>query len=290
MAQENILIDDIKPTLLSTYANSNIADFICHEACREYYRVYNKKWVPSTYFAFVFDEYKKYAFLANNDIRAFFKMYKERDIYALIENYMNNNLSVLTKRRERENYTLYLISDFDLLGVSFANDNVYGGFNEPLYKSLANIEQHINASDELLTKKELYEKYLLKHFVIKDLKLNQTSKTEAKAISKAEAEIAATEPKEEDRVMVGSTTDVPTQKGKIVKMYFPRLSLPSSYPTSQEKSTVNSDHVAKKFMRIDKQLTLMNKYKFNGVKYHKSFIDKRKAAQKPAKKKFNFEF
>ena len=33
-----------------------------------------------------------------------------------------------------------------------------------------------------------------------------------------------------------------------------------------------------------------HEYKFNGVKYTVSFIEKRKAAKKPKKRKFDFDF
>ena len=92
------------------------------------------------------------------------------------------------------------------------------------------------------------------------------------------------------QILVGTQTEVPNQKGKVVKVFFPKLNLPSPYPILNEKSRVNSEHRVNSILRADKQIKLTNKYKFNGVQYTVSFIEKRKAANKPTKRKFDFDF
>ena len=91
-------------------------------------------------------------------------------------------------------------------------------------------------------------------------------------------------------ILEGTKTELPQQSGKVVKVFFPKLSLPSPYPILLDKSRINSDHRAKKFARTDKQVKIINNHQFNGVKYKLAFIEKRKAAKKPARRKFDFDF
>lgn len=285
MAEEKItLIDDLEPSLLDTYEKLNVANYICHEACSEFYKLYNEKWIPATYIEFIFGEYKKYSFQSNETVKEFFRLYKPSDIPAIIASYMRTTLCIIGNKRTRQGEDFYKVVNEDLVDVRLSSKNIYGNNNKPLYSALEKIANHIRNTDELVTHKDLYEKFMMKKYIDGVLNVKGLKKVNKKAINNANVE-----PPKSD-YLVGEKTNIPKQSGKVVKIFFPKLSLPSAYPTSQDRSRVNTERVARKFMRIDDEVTLINKYKFSSIKYHKSFIEKRKLAQKPPKKNFDFDF
>ena len=292
MAEPIKIIEDIEPNIFNSFANTSIANFFCHDAVRTYYEIYQDAWIPESFFKFFMNECKKYSFTSTNDIRNFFKLYKDENLYPVIFQYMNSDFSIINKKRQKEGENIYHIdTELDYINVSLGDELVYGKFDKNLYTALQNISNHMHGGDELVSTKELYEKFLLKEFLASSKQGNAKigNYTVSKVFGKSQPAQEVKEGKKNE-VLVSEKVDLPNQKGKVVKIFFPRLSLPSAYPMSLEKSRVNSEVTAKKFMSIDKQVTLINHYKFNAIKYHKSFIDKRKAAQKPAKKKLDFDF
>lgn len=291
MVEQKNIVEDIEPNIFNSFTNTSIANFICHDAVRTYYEIYQNIWIPESFFKFYINECKKYSFTSTNDIRSFFKIYKDADLYPIIMHYMNSDFSLLNRKRQRNGENIFRIdTELEYLNVSLGDDLVYGKYDKDLYTALQNISNHMHGGDELVSTKELYEKFLLKEY------LTSGKQSQAKignsAVSKVFGENQPTQQPEakKSQVLISEKIDLPKQKGKVVKMFFPRLTLPSSYPMSLEKSRVNSEVTVNKFMSIDDQVTLINHYKFNAVKYHQSFIDKRKAAQKPAKKKIDFDF
>lgn len=285
MAEQQItLIDDLEPSLLDTYEKLNVSNYICHEACSEFYNLYKEKWIPETYIEFIFGEYKKYSFQSVETIKEFFRIYKPSDIPTIIGSYMSSTLCIIGNKKTRQGLDYYKIVNLDLINVRFSSKNIYGNNNKVLYGSLEKIANHIRNTDELVTHKDLYEKFMMKKYIdnVLTTKVHKRNNKNTKSNIKEEPQ--------QNEYLVGEKTNIPNQRGKVVKIFFPRLSLPSAYPTSQDKSRVNTERVARKFMRIDDEVTLINKYRFSSIKYHKSFIEKRKLAQKPQKKKFDFDF
>lgn len=282
------IIDDIKPSLFSSFKNVAISNYITHESVKTYHEVYNKTWIPESFIEFTFEEYKKYAFHSTKDIQEFFRLYSDSEISLILTNYMNSEFSIINKKRSRSGEHVYHVDTF--LGnqnLSLGDPNVNGYTNKSLYTALNNISHHIKNSDELVSIKELYEKFSLKRY-LKTTEVEKQSSITPKASKVAQNEIK----KETSTVLVGEKSTIPVQKGKVTKMFFPKLNLPSAFPTSQEKSRVNSEKTVRRFMKTDNQVALINKYQFNTVKYHTSFIDKRKHAQnkKSTKRKLDFDF
>lgn len=282
------IIDDIKPSLFSSFKNVAISNYITHESVKTYHEIYNKIWIPESFIEFTFEEYRKYAFHSTKDIQEFFRLYSDSEISLILTNYMNSEFSILNKKRSRNGEHVYHIDTFmGNQNLSLGDLNVNGYTNKPLYTALNNISHHIKNSDELVSIKELYEKFSLKRY-LKTTEVEKQSSKAPKASQATQNEIK----KETATVLVGEKSDIPNQKGKVTKMFFPKLNLPSAFPTSQEKSRVNSERTVRRFMKTDNQVALINKYQFNTVKYHTSFIDKRKHAQnkKSTKGKFDFDF
>ena len=283
MNQPIYISDDEKETVLSTFENANIADFVCHEACKQYISIYRNRKIPLSYFEFMFDEFQKHSFASIKPVINFFDIYKSEDILSILENYMNNTFTLIQSKQEKHNKIYFILKKDQSLEISLSDQNVYGKNNPQLYKSLDAIRAHIENGDEMLSKKDLYERFMLRRYLVEhfssSLEKLETSENRASNANNIS-----------EQLLVGQATQLPDQKGKVVKMFFPKLSLPSAYPSSQEKSRVNSDYRVKKLMKVDNQITLINKYKFNNVKYKASFIEKRKLAQKPKKKKFDFDF
>lgn len=292
MVEQKNIVEDIEPNIFNSFTNTSILNFICHDTVRTYYEIYKNDWIPESFFRFYVNECKKYSFTSTKEIRNFFKLYKNADLYPIIMHYMNSDFSLLNKKRQRSSENIYHIdSELEYLNISLGDDLVYGKYDKNLYSALQNISNHMHGGDELVTTKDLYEKFLLKEFLNSEKQL--LSQTDSSNVSKVFGNGQPPQNVPElktSQILVSEKIDLPKQKGKVVKMFFPRLTLPSAYPMSLEKSRVNSEVTVKKFMRIDDQVTLINHYKFNAIKYHKSFIDKRKMAQKPTKKKYDFDF
>lgn len=294
MANTIKIIDDMKPSLFSDFKFIAISNFICHESTKTHFKLYKKLWVPETFFEFTFNEYKKYAFSATPEIKKYFKLYSDAEISSVLTNYMNSEITIIDRKKSKDGEHLYHVNkDNEYLEVSLGDDEIFGFTDKKLYSALTNISNHINERDELVSIKDLYEKFLLKKY-IKTSELHSFELKNRKAVNRAGSQIerVQTSVNKNNEVLVGEKSLVPSQKGKVVKMFFPKLALPSAYPNSQEKSRVNSERKISHLMKTDKQVALINKYKFNAVSYSRAFIEKRKFVQKdkPNKKKFDFDF
>lgn len=294
MANSINIIDDSKPSLFSDFKFIAISNFICHESTKTHFSLYKKRWVPETFFEFAFNEYKKYAFSSSVEIRNYFKLYSDSDISSILTNYMNSEISIIDKKKSKDGEHVYHVNnENNYLEISLGDHEIFGFTDKKLYSVLNNISNHINNRDELVSIKDLYEKFLLKKY-IRTSELHSFELKNKKAINQAGAQ-SAKAPEiatKKNEILVGEKSVVPSQKGKVVKMFFPKLALPSAYPTSQEKSRVNSERKVSRLLKTDAQVALINKYKFNAVSYSRSFIEKRKVAQKnnTEKKKFDFDF
>ena len=289
--------EEYEVPILNTMRNVNIANFIIHEACKTYFYNFNKKWVPLSFVEFYFHEYKRYNFLSPNFLTPFFELYNDVDLSVLIDNYYQSQYNVIVGKKNSRKELYYLIEQSYYLDCNLSDNDILGMFDPKLYSDLGLIAKHLTTSDELVSLNDNYEYYMLKRFVINSDKKSNLNKAQKKAVKNTlfeqeiEQEIEEEQPKVQDNeILVGTQTEVPNQKGKVVKVFFPKLNLPSPYPILNEKSRVNSEHRVNSILRADKQIKLTNKYKFNGVQYTVSFIEKRKAANKPTKRKFDFDF
>ena len=288
MQYDELLLEEeeYESPLLGTMRNANIANFIIHEACKKYYNLIKNKWLPLSFIDFYFEEYKRYSFMSKNFLEPFFMVYQEIDTLSLVENYYHCQYSAISGKRKIKSEQHYLVEDNYYLSCNIADNDILGMFDPLLYQDLGQVSKHLENSDELVSIQDNYEYFLLKRYVLDEDRKVELKKAQKKAILEAKKEL------EEDKspILVGAQTEVPNQKGKVVKVFFHKLNLPSPYPILNEKSRINSDHKAKNVLRADRQIKLINKYKINGVKYSVSFIEKRKAAKKPARRKFDFDF
>ena len=284
MIQDDFIDDnEYESPLLNTVRNANIANLIIHEACQTYYNIYKSTWIPLSFIDFFFEEFKRYDFMGKTFLEPFFKIYQEVDTLSLVDNYTHCHYSVIVGKKNKNNELHYKIVNNDYLQCEMYKQEYLGMFDPALYKELEFITKHLNGGDELVTTKETYEYFMLKRYVLdKDRKV-ELKEAQQKAIQEIKNDSS-------NIVLEGSKTELPQQTGKVVKVFFPKLSLPSPYPVLLDKSRINSDHRAKKFARTDKQVKIINQHHFNGVKYKLAFIEKRKAAKKPAKRKFDFDF
>jgi len=283
-ALDILVQDSLSDALLADERNSSIASFITHEACKQFYNTYKSKWIPTSFIEFYFEEYKRYDFMSKNYLTPFFKKYSADDIPAIVENYYNEFYSVIKRKSNKKDQLCYYIVNNYYLQANLHDPDLLGEYDPDLYKNLGQIAKHMENHDELVTIQETYEYFMLKKIVLShDFKKSMAKRINTESQSKVEPAIS-------NPTLVGEQSDMPKQKGKVVKLYFPRLSLPSPYPILNEKSRINSEHRVKKFMSNDIQIKFINKYRFNGVKYKMGFIEKRKAAQKRPRRKFDFDF
>ena len=293
--------DEKNESLLSHQRNVTIANYITHKSCQLYFEAYHKKQMPLSFVEFVFNEFKRYEPISIDAVLDFYKIYKPSDLAAIIENYQINFYTLIADVKKKANEVYLKLNKNEYYYVSLSDANMFAEYDPELYKNLDNIAKHIESSDELLSIKELYQAFMIRKIVIassnpitRNTKSRRISGNDQGPLNKSqkvsEEEINAAK-QIGDQTLIGSETDLPNMRGKVVKMYFPRLSLPSPYPIpQQDKSRINSEHRARIFMPTDKQIILVNNKKFNRIKYKTGFIEKRRAAQKSQKKKFDFDF
>ena len=279
------LINDLEESLLSTIERSDIADFITHEACRTYYKIYKKKNIPASFIKFIFNEYKNYVNFSNQEIKKFFKFYKDSDIDMIVVNYQRNQLSVIKDRKIISDQIFYRINPSININLNFSDDEIYGYTNPELFKTLKTISNHINNNDELVSTKELYEKFMMREYLKSASSSNKSSTNK-----NTEAATKRSIQTDSSGKLKGKTVDMPKQSGKVSKLFFPRFNLPTTYPTPKTKSRINTPANISKLMKADDQIKFINQKQINGVKYSQKFIDKRIQLAKPTKKKFQFDF
>ena len=284
-----LMIDDIEDNALNTQTNSNISNHITHEAISTYYKTFKDKWVPLSFIEFYFEEYKRYTFMSPEFLKPYYDVYNAKDLKAIVENYYTSDYSLIRERSQKKGEPHYLIEPNFLIDVRLCDRDVLGRFSPELYSNLLEVSRHILSGDELLTTEEIYENFMMKKMILEGTLPTPTS-THTTAQSKPSVEKVET-PTVENKTLIGSASETQQQKGRVVKLTIPKLTLPSPYPIQQDnKSRINSEHRAKHFATTDKQIKVINKHQFNRVKYKVSFIEKRKVAQKPQKRKFEFDF
>lgn len=281
------LDDEIEENILESLSNLRISGFIIHEACKKYMEVFKDNYMPLSFVEFYFEEFEKYQTISPKFLPAFFKSYNVKNLQKSIDDYYQSEYSLIDKRRVEEGQTYYRLNrKWDALKLS--SPLCLGKLNPQLYKELDLIDEKMDHTDELVSVKELYEYFMMKKVVLETkptAKVSTVSKQETKVV------VNSTTPTKQNQMLVGDKTDLPEQQGKVTKILFPKLALPSAYPTGKNVSRVNSDYKVKKFMSNDRQIILINDYKFNSVKYRESYIQKRKVATpKPKKKLFDFDF
>ena len=281
---ENLIFNLDEDDVLTDENAIKISSYITHEACRLYHQHFHNNQVPLTFIEFIFNEYKRYPYPSSSVLQEYFNNHNDDKLEIIVDTYAEEVYSVVVKKSKKPHDIYYKTNQNVYSQISIADSNFIDFTDKEISTSLNQVTHHLNNSDEILTLPELYDNYLMK----KELK-QLTNQHLLNKPEKYNPEIPVES--EEDTYLVGESTDLPNQKGKVVKVFFPKLTLPSPYPiTAQDKSRINSDHRAKSFVKIDTQVQLMNKHKINGVKYKQAFIDKRKAAQKPPKRKFDFDF
>ena len=286
---------DLPDDLLSSQANIYVANFIIHEATQVYYKNYKKRWIPADFLEFYFEEYKAYAHKSTYLLR-FFQKYKVEDLPEILFIYRGLLYSILDKKKMIDGKPYYKIVknkylNYDLITVG--NSTI---IDPEILTTLANCSKHLANSDENVDIIGKYEYFMIQK-VVKDkfsgkktpIKSNtrNLSKEELSNVSPAQAQ---PEKKEENPMLVGKMGEIPNQKGKVTKLFFPKFNLPTPYPTTGKDSRINSNYRSRKFMTPSKQLQLINKKKIVGVRYSTFFIEKRKSASKPKKPKFSFDF
>ena len=281
--QTNNFEEEYESPLLDTVRNANISCLIIHEACQTYYSLYKTNWIPISFIEFYFEEYRRFDFLGKNFIEPFFKLYKEIDTFSLIDNYINCHYSLIIDKKNKSSEIHFKITNNDYMQCKMYKPEYLGMFDPALYKELEFISNRLYNSDELISVKDAYEYFMLKRYVLDNDRKVEIKKAQIKAVEEVKKD-------ENSVVLVGAQVNIPKQSGKVTKILFPKLNLPSPYPILLDKSRINSEFKVKKFTRTDQQVKIINKHEFNGVKYKLAFIEKRKAAKKPPKRKFDFDF
>jgi len=294
--------------------NLIVSNTILHYACLDYIENYKSNLVPFNYIEYFLKYVNTYDKLFEQDLNNFYKDldFSNLDL-ELLANIYSKDITSIVVTVVRNNSIEFIVTDenpIDLLSYYMESEQ-RNTKQKVIYENMKRIIEEIKNSDDLISKKSLYEKFMIDKFLDsytfksstktqhKNNKEQDPTTSQIKKTSVPEIKQEKVQNKQEiatqvlqtvnDKDLKGKEVDVPEQKGKVVKLFIPKLLLPSPYPILQDTSRINSDYRVKNMLKADATITLFNKHKFKAVIYSTGFIGKRKKVKKP-KPKFSFDF
>ncbi len=306
MAMENssaqaVIVDDPKSLFFSTPSNSIACIMLVEKACEQYQTIYSKLDVPFSYIKFFFEEFVKYSSFFENKLKEFYSGYTANGatIDDVIAVYSKSFYSTNSGSRAvaGENY---LVFDFKISSQLTSQMQQVTNLNmNEMANNIINICKKIDNSDEIVSKQDLYETFMINQFILtypfgkaKETKKKIKSKISKIEVDKAAADKSKNKPAEDTKAgsvtLIGASIEDKYQEGKITKVVIPRLKLPSAYPFSPDSSRVDKDRRASSFCTPARQVVFINKNKIVSIKYSSAFLEKRKV--KKSKKKFDWDF
>ena len=302
------------PTMEHIILNNNliVSNTLLHFACLDYIENYKTNLVPFNYIEYYIKLVGTYDKFFKEDLNNFYNNldYNNLDIELLAQIYSRDSMSIVVSVVSKDSIEFIVTDENPIDLLTYYMESEQRDTNQKkIYENTKKIVVEIGKSDELITKKGLYEKYMIDKFLesyFTNNINNETNKTKSSTLQKTEhdtkqdktVEKQTTKAKEtieekqkqiEDHDLKGKEIEVPEQKGKVVKLFIPKLLLPSPYPVLQDTSRINSDFKVRDIKKADAMITIFNKYKFKAVIYSTGFIGKRKKIKKP-KPKFSFDF
>lgn len=278
--------------LLYNGSNLEVSNTLVHFACLDYLETYKTNYVPFAYIEYYLKNMNTYDRMFEPELKYFFDNINLEDLdVALLASVYAKSISSIAVAVIKKDAIEFIVADknpVDLLSF-YMETETQDTKDRKVYFNVKSIIEEMSKTDNLISKKSLFERYMIDKFLEnyepRNLKHVQTKNN---ADIKPET-VAQEEIKKLDEDLKGREVDVPTQKGKVTKLFIPKLVLPSPFPILQDVSRINSDFKCKKLLRADQTINLFNKFKFKAVIYSTGFLEKRKKVKKP-RPKFNFDF
>ena len=268
-------------TFLSSSKNVMIVSTIFCQAIDKFVSIYKKKEVPLTFLQFYISEIRNYSYMFRKQTRSFFELYDRilpnfdllAEIYS--KSYYSQAECVRSIRGEK-----YLI--LNSLNIIDYSQDMIGNSEKEIAASISNImkiTEHINTSDEIIPFHKNYENYMISEIV---------KKSEFKSPNEGRSKVIMNVFNDEERPQITSATkraerltgerlNISKQKGKITRIFIPKLKLPTAYPKTVTFNRFNSNFRARNFVSASREILILNDLKINGVAYSDNFVEKRKA-------------
>jgi len=293
----------------------SLSNVVIYNAIKIYQKEFKSNHIPATFIKFYIRELSGYDHLFDAKLRAYFDRANNRsNRISVMMNSFNMSFPLYVTKFGSDDYVEFIevASDDDIPEdiLYFAGDDkmLASAFN-----SIKLIIKHYAESDELRSVEYIFKDYLFSHYKA-DLPLSEDAEQntsnelveEVNEIDKivknkqfgdeeALKKFSDVSPKARQSnaaLLTGRVIEVPKQKGKVISILFPELPLPCDYPTLIEHSRVNTRYKVQKFMRASEELSLINNFAFNQIKYSLDFINKRKVIAYDLKRsnRFNFKF
>lgn len=309
--RENITTTQLPLSEFSLSGNDYLvlSNIIIYNAIKLYQKEFKSNHIPATFIKFYLYELSGYDYLFDEKLRQFFNKVESRNnrISVMMETFMASFPTYVLKSGE-DNYIKFIeVSKEDLPNSVLRSPN-NDKYLKNAIKSLDLAIKHYNNSDELRSISYIFKDYLYNTYTADALfeedtntiyadqktdddldKLIATSHVD-KNIANEVNKTTKIERQRKAALLTGRQIEIPKQKGRIVSVLFPILPLPTAYPTLFEKSRINTEHRVKHFMSPSEQITFINKYYFNQIKYSLDFINKRKVIAADLKKASRFDF
>ena len=312
MEEKKIYAKTSNATANKLFDGNNLfsSNTVLHFACLDYMKTYETNMIPFDFLRFYFTRFKTYDKFYQSDLRNFFDGIdvNNLDISLMASVYTKSITSIAVAVIKNETIS-FLVTNEDPVNLLefFMESDTKSDVQYQIYSNIKTIVSEMDKSDELLSKKALFERFMIDKFldnytptnIIKTKRKTQeqpnpqqknskTAKVEKVQLSETTTTTAPSLEKYNES-MKGKETEVPVQKGKVTKLFIPKLMLPTAYPILQDSSRINSDYRTSSMLKADRMIWMFNKHKFKAVIYNAGFIEKRKKTKK-AKPKFNFDF
>lgn len=285
-----------------------LSNIILYNAINLYKKEFKSNKIPATFIKFYIYELSGYDYLFDDKLRQFFDQVesKKNRIAVMMKTFATSFPTFVLKMGE-ENYVYFLEVSKEDLPKSITDSSNKDKYLKSTIDSLNLAIKHYSKSDELRNISYIFKDYLYNTYTADALFEEDTNSSVAttsqdelvklaseKDLDKTVADKIKNTTLEERHkkaaLLTGRQIEIPKQKGRVVSVLFPVLPLPSAYPTLIEKSRINTERRAKHFLSPSAQITLINKYYFNQVKYSLDFINKRKVIAYDLKKASRFDF
>lgn len=242
-----------------------ISNTLINDAISIYFREKRSDVIPLSFVNFYIEEVKGYHNKRTSLLNNFFDAYnKDKEKYSVLPSIFAFSFNKLVVSYNSTSDDPYFVINKNLMPYPVLYNTSGNKTLGQTFENLNDIKEHFKNSDELVSIIELYNEYK------KERKISEIKAEEEKAAIEA-----AMQKQKMDSYMVGKSVAVPTKDERVTRLFIPKYSLPTKYPTSFTKSRVNSLFVAESFMDPAKQVMLLSMHKFKSVSYSKFFIEKR---------------
>lgn len=283
-----------------------LSNICIYNAINIYRQEFKSNRIPATFVKFFFYELSGYEYLFDEKLRRFFNKIESKSTkMSVVMQMFATSFPQYAVKTGEDNFVFFIEMAKSPMPASILYSNNVDKFLKESINALNLAIKHYKKSDELRSISYVFKDYLYNTYT-SDAQFDASSEPDAEADSSPSApnvsridnnalkpslkNTTAKQRQELSAMLTGRKIDMPKQRGKVVSVLFPVLPLPCAYPVMLEHSRINTDRRIKHFLSPSQEISLINTYLFNQVRFSLDFINKRKVIAEDLKKASRFDF